>query len=423
MARFRFPEPKPQSVKKFYFLDYFYVLLKSVQTFSDVERIFERFLELKQAHQLGLAKYKKLTSDIPASSTKIGPYKYTFQQVAAEAIEYLLIEDRVDSYALTAFGEQAINIYESAGPSVFNEFLFQQMEKKYHAFRYLLDVCYAANPEKSGLLIFPNYSARRLGIERSSIESVQEFVDYLTLLTTRLEQDIHRFLNKTLSLKDPHNDLLERLVGADLLSLNGRSAFDHNKYNVVLKRVRDYWQRYFLQSIYKYEQSLSSFDIWAHRGKQLGIFHITEFYPDPTFSGRIVYPLAVLSKAANSPNFQELFDYGFQKKLYVHRPRWDDEDNQNQFARTLHNAYLDIKQTAKTHFVSLPNVREKVCYMMKIPEFLFDDFLERAYHERLKIRISLEVDKLPEETNAIYLMRAPVMIDGKYRNIIAIDLA
>jgi hypothetical protein len=61
---------------------------------------------------------------------------------------------------------------------------------------------------------------------------------------------------------------------------------------------------------------------------------------------------------------------------------------------------------------------------MKITEYLFDNFLGYVYHNKhLKIRISLEVDKLPDETKVMYLRREPVMVDGKYRNIIAIDLA
>jgi hypothetical protein len=60
---------------------------------------------------------------------------------------------------------------------------------------------------------------------------------------------------------------------------------------------------------------------------------------------------------------------------------------------------------------------------MRISEYLFDKFLSYAYHQRLKIKISLEVDKLPDETQVMYVQREPVMVDGKYRNIIAIDLA
>jgi hypothetical protein len=57
----------------------------------------------------------------------------------------------------------------------------------------------------------------------------------------------------------------------------------------------------------------------------------------------------------------------------------------------------------------------------------FEETLNEIYRlnlsGQLKIRISLEVDKLPEETSAMYMKHEPVMVDGSYRNIIAIDVA
>jgi hypothetical protein len=64
---------------------------------------------------------------------------------------------------------------------------------------------------------------------------------------------------------------------------------------------------------------------------------------------------------------------------------------------------------------------------MKISDKTFEDFMSRTYRlnlaGKLQIRMSLEVDRLPEETSAIYLKREPIMVDRKYRNIIAIDAA
>ena len=416
-------DARPHSVKKFYFLEYFYVLLKSVQNYSSNQRIFEQFLALKQEYQLGLSKYKKLTADDPASPKRMGKYKYTFDQVMTEAVEYGLVEDRVLDTVLTPLGTSAINKYESEGPSSFNQFLFTLMEKRYSAFRYILNVCYEANPEKSGLLIFPIYSANRLGIERSSIKTSLDLKNYFHQLKIQLEKDIDRYLGKMMSLTEKNDELVYRLVSVDLLPKNDSQLFDSKKYNVILKRVRDFWLKYFLQDLYNYQFSLNSFDIWAYRGKQIGVLHITEFYPDPNFSGRIVYPLSVMKYSTKSKNFHSLFSYPDHLEIYLHQPSWEDEVNREDFLKSLHQGYLDVRAYARSYFVNLASVREKVCYTLKIPEYLFDQFLERAYHEKFKIRISLEVDKLPEETNAMYLRRTPVMIDGKYRNIIAVDLA
>ncbi len=416
-------DARPHSVKKFYFLEYFYVLLKSVQSYSSNQKIFKQFLALKQEHQLGLSKYKKLTVDDPASPKRMGKYKYTFDQVMAEAVEYRLVSVQVLGTVLTSLGKKAINKYENEGPSSFNQFLFTLMEEKYSAFHYILDVCYEANPEKSGLLIFPIYSAHRLGIERSSIKTSSDLRIYFHQLKIQLEKDIDRYLGKTVNLTEKNDALVNRLISVDLLPQNDSQLFNPKNYNVILKRVRDFWLKYFLQDLYNYQFSLNSFDIWAYRGKQIGVLHITEFYPDPDFSGRIVYPLSVIKHSVKSKNFHSLFSYSDHWKIYLHQPSWEDEVNREDFLKSLHQAYLDVRRYARSYFVNLASIREKVCYTLKIPEYLFDQFLERAYHEKFKIRISLEVDKLPEETNAIYLRRTPVMIDGKYRNIIAIDLA
>lgn len=416
-------DARPPSVKKFYFLEYFYVLLKSVQSYSNRQRIFEQFLALKQEYQLGLSKYKKLTTDDPASPKRMGKYKYTFDQVMTETLEYRLVEDQGFETLLTPLGKNAIEKYENEGANSFNQFLFILMEKKYSAFRYILEVCYEANPDKSGLLIFPIYSANRLGIERSSIKTSSDLRNYFHELKVQLEKDISKYLGKTADLTEKNNELIERLVSVELLSKNNSQLFDSKKYNVILKRVRDFWLKYFLQDLYKYQFSLHSFDIWAYRGKQIGLLHITEFYPDPNFSGRIVYPLSVIKESIESRNFHDLFSYSDHLKIYLHQPPWEDEINREEFLKTLHQAYLDVRRNARSYFVNLASVREIVCYTLKIPEYLFDQYLERAYHEKFKIKISLEVDKLPEETNAMYIRRTPVMIDGKYRNIIAVDLA
>lgn len=425
MATGLFNEAKPQSVKKFYFLEYFYVLLKSVQLSSNPERIFAQFLSLKQEHQLGESRYKRLTVDDSTSSNRMVRYMYTFEQVLSEAEEYELLSRESDNIFLTDTGKEAIDIYENNGFIDYNHFLFKFMEEKYAAFRYIIEACYEANASKSGLLIFPVYSAYRLGIERDSLRTSKDLQGYFNKLKVRLEEDIYKHLGEHKDLDAKNEELVDSLFNASLLPRADTEPFVAARYNVILKRGRDFWLKYFLQDLYNYRISLNAFETWAYRGRQIGIIHITEFYPDPNFSGRVVYPLSIIRASSNSRNFVKLFDYSDFKSLYLHQPSWDEENNQEEFVKALHHAYLDVRQSARTYFVNLSSVRERVCYSLKIPEYLFDKFLGYVYHERqkLKIRISLEVDKLPDETKVMYLRREPVMVDGKYRNIIAIDLA
>ncbi|HBB33166.1 MAG TPA: hypothetical protein DDZ80_01385 [Cyanobacteria bacterium UBA8803] len=415
----------PQAPRKFYFLEYFYILLKGVSTSNQAEKIFDYFLELKHQYRLGESKYKKLTEDSHESTNQMARYRYTFDQVVSEATDYKLISINNGEIELTSEGRDALQIYETKGTIEFNHYLFQLMEEKHHEpFRYLIETCYKVNAKKSGLLIFPIYSAYRLGIERDSLKASKDIKKYFQTLQNRIEEDISKHLGKNISLKKENNDLIQKIAEEGLLPTSDSQAFDPKKYNTILRRSRDFWLKYFLQTLYEYQISLDSFEIWAYRAKQIGLLHITEFYPDPSFYGKVVYPLSVIKTVSKSESFQMFYEYRDASKLYLHQPSWKNENTQEEFVQSLHQAYLDVRQLAKTYFVSLPNVKERVCYAMKIPEYLFDQFLSQAYNnKRLRISISLEVDKLPDETKVMYLRREPVMVDGKYRNIIAIDLA
>ena len=83
----------PQAPRKFYFLEYFYIMLESVRSASSQDKVFDRFVSLKDEHQLGESRYKKLTVD-DKSSGRLQRYKYTFQQVLAESETYQLLTSK-----------------------------------------------------------------------------------------------------------------------------------------------------------------------------------------------------------------------------------------------------------------------------------------------------------------------------------------
>lgn len=414
-----------QSVKRFYFLEYFYVLLKSISKYSEKEMIFESFKILKQEHRLGESKYKKLTSDNEnLSKAQVDRYRYTFKQVIYEAKEYELInEDDNGIFNLTNKGRDLLSIYHQIdGPLLFNQALFNLMETKYNAFNYLIKFLYKANTFKPGLIIFPNYSPMQLNFERSTIKTTANFIDYSIVLISRLRNDIKKYLDQDRDLSEENKDLIGKLIDSELLPKNNNDRYDPTKYNVITKRFRDFWITYFLKEIYKCELSMSSFDIWIYRGKQIGVIHATEFYPN--FNGRIVYPTSVITQDIRNNDFIKLYDYCDGYHLYVHNPIG--EINQEKFVQYLVKGYFDLRRTYRSYFINLTALREVVCYNMKISEHMFERFLDTTYKlnlsGNLKIGISLEVDKLPEETKAMYLKQEPVMVDGKYRNIIAIDI-
>lgn len=427
MNMFQDLEYKLTSIRKFYFLEYFYILLKSVDKHSDQSDIFNYFKNLKDVYQLGESKYKKLgTVNEDLTENQLNRYRYTFNEILEEAKVYnLIISQDSNRLVISQNGKDLLQIYEEQGLNKFNENLFSLMEKTFNGFHYLVRACYIANPSMAGLLIFPIYSPPVLNLSKSQITSTKDIINYTIAVYCQLEKDISKFLKKNIPLEVANDKLLNKLKEADLISSNNNEEkFNQSFYNKILKRIRDYWLNYFLTDIYKIKLSISYFDIWSIRGKQLGIVNTTEFYPD--FNGRIVYPISIITKSGkpNNVDFKLFYEYHNNEQLFIHEPDW--LNFQDSFITTLYESYHDLKSSNRSYFINLTDLRDIVCYKLKISQKTFTDFLANAYQlnliDQLKIKISLEVDKLPEETKAIYLKREPIVIDGKPRNIIAIDL-
>lgn len=415
---------RPGALKKFYFFEYFYIFLECIEKYGSTEnedKIYSEFNLLKQQYLLGESKYKKLSFE-KESETR---FVYTIRQVGSESIAYGLIEIRDDKIELTNKGRFLLDIFRRQEPQKYYNYIAQLMEDKYAALYHLIKFCYKANSKKHGLLIFPTYSPPRLGIDKKDIIYNYHIEDYISQLTTKIESDIQTFLDLNIDLSQQEIVLMEYLIKANLITDNKKDKFEHATYNALVRRTRDFWVNYFLKELYKYEFSLSIFDICTYRAKQVGVLNATEFYPK--FDGKIIYPTSVILKNSKSNDFEEIVNYLNGETLYMHNPKVDDDNNMELFVKSLTEAYFDVKSRTKTYFVNLLDVREIVCYGMRISEQIFNYYLNDTYKlnllNKLKIGISLESDKLPQETSAMYLKREPILIDGKYKNIVAIDLS
>lgn len=426
-------EPINLSVRKFYFLEYFYILLKSVERFEDRDQVFNMFKLLKQEHRLGESKFKKLTIETEdLTPVQESRYRYTLNQVIEDSKDYGLVsEDRDKLLQLTIQGKLLLEKYNS---EEFNLTLFRLMEKKSNAFRYLIETMYNANMKQPGLLIFPIYSPYQLHYERSSIQTTADIRKYADTLVKQLKKDIESYLGEIrgLDLDASNQTLIQQLFTNEVIPKNDSERFESQNYNAIVSRFRKYWLNYFLKEVYKFRFSLSAFDIWIYRAKQIGIVQVTESYP--TFQGRIMYPTSVLISDTQNKDFKSIYEYSDGLKLYAHRPdlKYTSGDDLNEseelssFVDCLVQKYLSLRRTTRNYFISLASLRELVCYDLHISEMVFAKLLNRAHQlnmaGNLRVKISLEVDKLPEETKAVYQKHDPVMIDGKFRNIIAIDV-
>ena len=139
-------------------------------------------------------------------------------------------------------------------------------------------------------------------------------------------------------------------------NLTGR--FDPKDYLKITKRIRDYWLTYFLQELYQCPYSMTSFDLWVYRAKQIGVIQATESYP--FINGKLVYPTSVIIDKVNSEDFSEIFEYPDGKRLFVHLPIFGDKKksaNTNNFVDTLVKSYFELKRQVRYNFINLVSLR------------------------------------------------------------------
>ncbi len=415
--------------RKFYFLDYFFIFLSSVEKNMIQDEAFSAFKILKQEYRLGESKYKKLEEVENPTLHQQWRYRYTFNKVMDECKEYgLVIEENDHTIHLKEEAKSLLLQYRTEGPRAFNLSVFRLMEDAHKAFRTLVEFLYEANSKGSGVLVFPHYSPLELHFDRRNIQTTKAMTRYTESLVKKLQGDIDQYLKRNVDLTQKNQELLKKITHDGLLPKSSSGRFDPKEYNKITKRIRDFWLAYFLQELYECPYSMTSFDLWGYRARQIGVIQATESYP--FINGKLVYPTSVVLDDVHSDDFSGIYHYSDGKRLFVHEPTLGAEKEspyKNKFLDTLVKGYFDLRRQVRYYFINLASLREIVCFRLKISMHTFEETLNVIYRlnlsGQLAIRISLEVDKLPEETSALYMKHEPVMVDGSYRNIIAIDVS
>lgn len=103
---------KLTELKKFYFFEYFHILLRSVEKYYEKDRAFQHFRTLKENLNLGESRYKKIGSFATELTHKqLTRYRYTFQEVEEEASSLGLILVTDLKLELTKKGIELLEVY------------------------------------------------------------------------------------------------------------------------------------------------------------------------------------------------------------------------------------------------------------------------------------------------------------------------
>lgn len=163
-----------------------------------------------------------------------------------------------------------------------------------------------------------------------------------------------------------------------------------------------------------------SYSYWCTRLEEIGLLNYTDYnIPIP---GRIIYPVCSFKDNVPNDNFRLIKQVSnlSDKYLCLFRPGWS--YIKDLFYETLYEEYKKIYLQVKSLYISIQDLRDSVCRILRLGNFVFDEFIERAVDESLygntSIRIALETDVREDQRKS--LQRRPVYVHGKFVSLIAI---
>lgn len=163
-----------------------------------------------------------------------------------------------------------------------------------------------------------------------------------------------------------------------------------------------------------------SFMVWCPRLENFNLMCYTDYHPD--IPGRILYPISSFKDERPSDNFicRSFITDLEGRCLYVHSPKW--ESIKKLFIDTLIEVYQRYYNKQTIIYISLQDIRDEVCRLLRISPFMFERFLQITYemsvrHE-INYSISLETDIRLDMK--VQLNRRGVYLNGIMYSLIAI---
>lgn len=163
-----------------------------------------------------------------------------------------------------------------------------------------------------------------------------------------------------------------------------------------------------------------SFTVWCPRLENFNLICYTDNNPD--IPGRLLYPISSFKNECPSDSFlQKSFIRDLNdKSLYIYSPKWD--AIKELFISTLLEVYQAYYNKQTIIYISLQDIRDEVCRLLRISPFLFEKFLQITYemsvrHE-INYSISLETDIRLDMK--VQINRRGVYLNGVMYSLIAI---
>lgn len=361
-----------------------------------------------------------------------------YQDLIRELSQYNYIEkvNGTPFYKITESGRFILDVYKNS-PTQAHLLLLDKMQSVFVVPAWLINRLWELNPKGQGQIVIPTpikdwKSKQRLWNDyfwTKELEDISEvtYNKINTVLPNSFPVPIDKWISELKSEYERAGTLKPRrlLSNEDIkkVNYNPRSRLSMAMKNVAVKilfsRLNPLTKEYEFSNI-KAQLTHRAFSVWCPRLEEFGLLMYTDYKPE--IPGRLVFPTSVFKKPETYPNYERIdtLKNPQGEVLYIYNPSWD--YFKSQFVHTLFVTYDYFYNIQRIIYISLQDIRDEVCRLLRINTKLFDNFLKRAYDDSLKkilpMSISLETDL--RQDMKVQLNRRGVYINGILYTLIAI---
>jgi len=371
--------------------------------------------------------------------------KRAFQDLIRELNRFKLIYKDENDFYLTESGIKLLQIYEKSKEKYF-DFLLDKMNSENGIPGWFINRLWTINPAGQGQVVVPSpIKSWKPGKQKwqdnqwnkeLAIVSEETHIQINRRLPNSFPMNIETWISEVKKEYERLGKRKQRRVAKkdkededkkmEFFAPRGRLTFAMK--NVAVKFL--FSNKYIANETIDFIANKKSDDpinsrtfmVWCPRLETFELLYYSDYFEE--IPGRLIFPCSVFGTNKDLANFSLVHTIAAPSKelLFRHKPKW--VQYKEEFIETLNECYQIIYNKEGIIYVSLQQVRDEVCRLLRISALTFEIFLETAFREsvqrKIEFSIALETDIREDQRSGFQIQRRPVFINNVPNSLIAI---
>lgn len=366
--------------------------------------------------------------------------KRTFQDLIRELVKFRYLVKKDSDYYLTQPGIELIGLYSNS-ISRYYDTILERMNAEYVIPGWFVHRLWNINPDGQGQVVIPS-PIKNWKPEKKKWED-NKWDDELDRITTETHAQINKRLASSfpidllfwkIKVKDEYERLgtqKQRIIAKktkenigkrmEYFAPRGRLTQAMKNVSVVLlfgsefNSLKDFLSR-------NPPMTARNFMVWCPRLESFELIYYSDYFEE--IPGRLLFPCSVYKTQNKSENYELIKSIKApnEKFLYKHKPLY--ESFKANFLETLVEVYEKRYNKEGIIYVSLQQVRDEVCRLLRLSAATFELFLQYLFKDsvarRIDYSIAIETDIREDQKSGFQVQRRPVYINNAPHSLIAI---